>query len=119
MEKKALVKGAALDKHVVDGLNPFLKVSEGIFENNNSTMVGKDILLNFGGKKHDVDESSFIFKARNKVVPLKVSTDMSSAKSTPQKLFSNNLRESDTDVDSPCLKGTTTLSLIPSKVNRK
>ncbi|KEH42634.1 NAD-dependent aldehyde dehydrogenase family protein [Medicago truncatula] len=91
LEKKALVQGAALDKHVVDGLNPFLKMSDGLFENNNHTM------------------------ARNKVVPLKVSTDMSSAKSTPKELFSNNFGESDTDVDSPCWKATTTLNFNSHK----
>lgn len=106
------------DNPSIDGLSSFLKVSDGILENNTGTIVGKDILSNSEGTKHAVDESSSFLKAHNKVVPLKISTDMSSAKSNPQNLFSNNLGDSDTDADSPCWKGTTDLSLIPSEISQ-
>lgn len=106
------------DKPSIDGLSSFLKVSDGILENNTGTIVGKDIPSNSEGTKHAVDESSSFLKAQNKVVPLKISTDMSSAKSTPQNPFSNNLGDSDTDADSPCWKGTTDLSLIPSEISQ-
>ncbi|GAU35476.1 hypothetical protein TSUD_384310 [Trifolium subterraneum] len=97
-------------KPAVDGL------SEGIFGNSSGIVVGKDILSNSEGTKQAADESSSFLKAQNKVAPLKISTDMSSTKSTPQNQFSNNLGDGDTDVDSPCWKGTMAISFVPSEI---
>ncbi|XP_012569477.1 uncharacterized protein [Cicer arietinum] len=87
----------------VDGLNPCLTVSDGIFEKSTGKVLGKDILSN--------SEDT-----RCKIAPLKISTDMSSARSNTENQFSNNLGDCDTDVDSPCWKGTMTFSLVPSEI---
>ncbi|XP_045804564.1 uncharacterized protein LOC123897821 isoform X1 [Trifolium pratense] len=93
-----------------------VKPAEGIFEKSTGIVVGKGILSNSEGTKQAADESSSFLKAQNKVAPLKISTDMSSTKSTPQNQFSNNLGDSETDVDSPCWKGTMAISFVPSEI---
>lgn len=87
-------------------------MSDGIFEKNTGTIVAKDILSNIEGTIQAADESSSLLISSCKVAPLK----LSSAKSTPQHRFSNNLGDSDTDVDSPCWKGKMSLSLTPPEI---
>lgn len=105
-------------KPTVDGLNHHLTVSNGIFEKSTGITAGKDILSNSEGTKQSADESSSFLKAQNKVTPLKISRDISSTKSAPQNELSNYLGDSDTDVDSPCWKGTTAFSLFPSEISQ-
>ncbi|WJX26822.1 hypothetical protein P8452_15696 [Trifolium repens] len=100
----------------VGDVNMFQKVHEGIFEKNTGIVVGKDFLSNSEGTKQAADESSSFLKAQNKAAPLKISNNMSSTKSTPQNQLSNNLGDSDTDVDSPCWKGNMAISLVPSEI---
>lgn len=103
-------------KHAVVGLNPCLRVSDGTFEKSTGTIVPKDILSNSEGTIQAVDESNSFLISSSKVAPLKLSTDMSSLKNTHQNQFSNNLDDSETDVDSPCWKGTKTFNLTPSEI---
>ncbi|KAK7412467.1 hypothetical protein VNO78_03931 [Psophocarpus tetragonolobus] len=71
------------------------------------TTVAEDLLSNSKGTIHAADESSSSPLYICEVSPLKLSTkDMSSAKNTSQSQSSKNLVESDSDVDSPCWKGT-------------
>ncbi|RDX58220.1 hypothetical protein CR513_62477, partial [Mucuna pruriens] len=89
-------------KHAVDGLSPCLTESAG-----NGTIVAEDLPSNSKGTIHEAGESSSFPLSDCKVSPLKLSTThMSSAKNTPQNQSSKNLGESDSDVDSPCWKGT-------------
>ncbi|KAI5447704.1 uncharacterized protein LOC127080656 isoform X2 [Lathyrus oleraceus] len=104
-------------KPAVDGLNHHLTASDDIFEKSTGIIAGKDILSNSKGSKQSADESSSFLKAQNKVAPLKISRDISSAKSAPQNQFSNILGDSDADVDSPCWKGKV-FSLIPSQISQ-
>ncbi|KAJ1402180.1 hypothetical protein SESBI_28279 [Sesbania bispinosa] len=107
-------------KHAVDGLNPCLTVFDGIIEKSTGTVVEKDILSNSKGTTHAADESSssLISNCKVSVAPLKLSTTgMSSAKNTPQNQFSNNVSDSDPEVDSPCWKGTMTSSLTASEIS--
>ncbi|KAK7245534.1 hypothetical protein RIF29_40380 [Crotalaria pallida] len=104
-------------KRDVDGLNPCLAVSDDIFKTSTGTIGGKDILPNSIGSTHASDESSFLM-SNCKLAPLNLSTtDMSSAKKTCQVQTSNNSGDSDSDVDSPCWKGTIALCPTPSETS--
>ncbi|CAI8590973.1 unnamed protein product [Vicia faba] len=103
-------------KPAVDVLNHHLTVTDGIFEKSTGIIAGKDILSNSEGTKQSSDESSSFLKAQNKITPLKTSRDISSAKSAPQNQLSYNLGDCDTDVDSPCWKGTKAVGLFPSEI---
>ncbi|XP_061342748.1 uncharacterized protein LOC133288922 isoform X2 [Gastrolobium bilobum] len=103
-------------KHSVDGLNPCLRVSHGIFNKSTSTIVAKDILPNSKGSIHTADESSSFHISNCKVAPVKLSTtDMSSAKTTPQNQSSKNLGDNGSEVDSPCWKGTMAFCPTPEE----
>ncbi|KAE9594526.1 hypothetical protein Lalb_Chr18g0054711 [Lupinus albus] len=99
-------------KHSVDGLqNTSIAVSDGIFSKSTGTTRGKDIVSNCIGTVHTTDES-------NKIDPLKVSTmDMSSAKNTTQIQTSQHSGDSDSDVDSPCWKGTMAICPTSSRTS--
>ncbi|XP_020232356.1 uncharacterized protein LOC109812731 isoform X2 [Cajanus cajan] len=91
-------------KKAVDGLNPCLTESNGVFKN---AIAAEDFLSKFKGTKHAAGATSSFPLSDCKVSPLKLSTNnMASAESTPQNQSSKNLGESDSDVDSPCWKGT-------------
>ncbi|XP_058771457.1 uncharacterized protein LOC131644862 isoform X1 [Vicia villosa] len=105
-------------KPAFDGLNHHLTVSDGIFEKSTGIIAGKDILSKSEGTKQSADESSSFLMAQNKIAPLKISRDISSTKSAPQIELSNYLGDCDTDVDSPCWKGNTNFSLIPSEISQ-
>lgn len=103
-------------KHGVDGLNPCLPVPDGIFKKSTGTIGGKEILSNSIGTIHTADESSSFLMSNCKIAPLKLSTtNMSSAKNTPQIQTSENSGDSDSDVDSPCWKGTVAFCPTPSE----
>ncbi|KAL2340990.1 hypothetical protein Fmac_008930 [Flemingia macrophylla] len=103
-------------KKVVDGLNPCLTESDGVFKN---AIVAEDILSNCKGAIHAAGECSSFCLSDCKVRPLKLSTnDMSTAKNTLQNQSSKNLGESDSDVDSPCWKGTMARGRTPIENSR-
>ncbi|OIW20195.1 hypothetical protein TanjilG_06596 [Lupinus angustifolius] len=94
---------------------------DGIFKKRNGIIRGKDILSNSIGTSMDtVDESSSFAMLNYKVAlsPLKLSTtDMSSVKNTSQIQTSENSVDHDSDVDSPCWKGTMAICPTPSKTS--
>ncbi|OIV95250.1 hypothetical protein TanjilG_21640 [Lupinus angustifolius] len=106
-------------KHSVDGLkNTSIAVSDGIFNKSTGTTGGKDIVSNCIGTIHATDESSSFLMSNYKLDPLKVSTaDMSSAKNAPQIQTSQSSGDSDSDVDSPCWKGTMTICPTSSTIS--
>ncbi|TKY71861.1 hypothetical protein E2542_SST00594 [Spatholobus suberectus] len=100
--------------HAVDGLNHCLTESDGVFRKNTGIIVAEDILSNSKGPTHAAGESSSFPLSDCKVPPLKLSTtDMFAAKNTARNHSSKNLYESDSDVDSPCWKGTMALCRTP------
>ncbi|KAK7302970.1 hypothetical protein RJT34_13867 [Clitoria ternatea] len=106
-------------KHTVHGLNPSLIESDGVFKTCTSSVVGEgeDVLSNSKCTMHTAVECSSIPISNCKVAPLKLSTtDMSSAKKTPQDQSTKNLGESDSDVDSPCWKGTMAFCQTPVEI---
>jgi len=96
-------------KQAVHGLSPCLTESAGT-----GTIVAEDLLLNSKGTILVDDESSTFPLSNCKVSPLKsLTTDMSSAKNTSLNQSSKNLVENDSDVDSPCWKGTRAFCQTP------
>ncbi|CAJ1961958.1 unnamed protein product [Sphenostylis stenocarpa] len=89
-------------KQAVHGLSPCLTESAGT-----STTVAEDLLSNSKGTMHAADECSSFPLYNFKISPLKLlTTDMFSAKNTSLNQSSKNMVENDSDVDSPCWKGT-------------
>ncbi|ESW20016.1 hypothetical protein PHAVU_006G174000 [Phaseolus vulgaris] len=89
-------------KQAVHGLSPCLTESAGT-----GTIVAEDLLLNSKGTILVDDESGTFPLSNCKVSPVKsLTTDMSSAKNTYLDQSSKTLVENDSDVDSPCWKGT-------------
>ncbi|KAK7332066.1 hypothetical protein VNO80_28813 [Phaseolus coccineus] len=96
-------------KQAVHGLSPCLTESAGT-----GTIVAEDLLLNSKGTILVDDESGTFPLSNCMVSPLKsLTTDMSSAKNTYLNQSSKNLVENDSDVDSPCWKGTRAFCQTP------
>ncbi|CAL0301305.1 unnamed protein product [Lupinus luteus] len=95
-------------KQSVDGLkNTSIAVADGILNKSIGTTWGKDNVSNCIGTIHTADESSSFLMPNYKLNPIKVTAmGTSSAKNTPQIQTSQNSGENDSDVDSPCYKGT-------------
>ncbi|XP_014519115.1 uncharacterized protein LOC106776243 isoform X1 [Vigna radiata var. radiata] len=93
----------------VHGLSPFLTESA-----STGTVVAESLLSNSKGTTLVDDESSIFPLFNCKVSSLKsLTTDMSSAKHTSLNQSSTNLVENDSDVDSPCWKGTMAFCQTP------
>ncbi|KAG4960344.1 hypothetical protein JHK87_036977 [Glycine soja] len=95
-------------KHAVDGVSPCPESA------GTSTIVAEDLPSNSKGLMHSANESISVPLSNFKVSPLKLPiTELPSAKNTSQNQSSKNLGESDSDVDSPCWKGTMAFCLTP------
>ncbi|XP_027932677.1 uncharacterized protein LOC114188277 isoform X2 [Vigna unguiculata] len=113
--KSLFVKGSDLadstmsneGNQAIHGLSPCLTESVG-------TGTAEDLLSNSKGTSLVDDESSIFPLFNCKVSSLKsLTTDMSSAKNTSLNQSSKNLIENDSDVDSPCWKGTMAFCQTP------
>ncbi|XP_027339724.1 uncharacterized protein LOC113853324 [Abrus precatorius] len=96
----------------------FEKGSDDVYPTGSDTTVAKDTPSKSNGTILAADESISFPSSNGKFAPLKLSTiDISSAKNSPQNQSSENIGESDSDVDSPCWKGTMTFPRSPIEIS--